>query len=276
MKSNLLIRLIVAVILIPLIFFVTLKGKIPFLVFIQLLTILGMFEFCRIVKLKQANIPSLFLLLMGVAFPIFAYLWREVGILSLIVLSLTINALLVVFAGKAKNGILKTGSSIFGMTYISLGFSFFLMLRELPFWSGAIYEIGALWVIFILLAIWSCDTFAYLVGMLIGKHQLSPEISPKKTWEGAIGGFFGSIIAAPFCYFVFFKQAPLEHLFIISIIIGTFGQVGDLLESLLKRDVNIKDTSTLIPGHGGVLDRFDSLLFVSPIIYFYLKFFIYG
>lgn len=276
MGNNLLARLAIAAVFIPLIFVLTLLGNIPFLVFVELLVILGLFEFCGIVELKETSIPRLPLILIGVAFPIFAYLWGETKLLPLIVLSSTVIALFVVLTGNVKQGLLRVSSFVLGILYIPLGLSFVVLMRQLPSWSGQDYKIGGLWVIFVLLSIWSCDTFAYFVGIAIGKHPLSFQISPKKTWEGAIAGFLGAILAAPFCYFVFFKEVSLVHLLIISVIIGIFGQIGDLLESLLKRDADVKDASKLIPGHGGVLDRFDSLLFVSPLIYFYLKLVVYG
>jgi phosphatidate cytidylyltransferase len=125
------------------------------------------------------------------------------------------------------------------------------------------------------LCIWSCDTFAYFIGAPLGKHPLSPRVSPKKTIEGFGGGILGAIAAAFFSHFVFFPSAKLKDLLTISAIVAFVGQVGDLTESLFKRDAQFKDTSNIIPGHGGILDRFDSLLFVSPLVYYYLKFVVY-
>ena len=276
MKNNLLARLAIAAVFIPIIFVLVLIGNIPFLVFIELLVVTGIFEFCKIAEVKEISFPKLPFVLIGMIFPICSYFLRGRGFLSLIVMSLVVITLMVVLAGKVERGIGKISSFVFGTIYIPLGFSFLVLIRQLPFWYGENYKMGALWIIFVLLSVWSCDTFAYFVGVAIGKHPLSPQISPKKTWEGAVAGFLGAILAAPFCYFLFFKKAPLAHLLVISIIVGIFGQIGDLLESLLKRNANVKDTSNLIPGHGGVLDRFDSLLFVSPIIYVYLSWVVYG
>jgi phosphatidate cytidylyltransferase len=276
MENNLLARLAIAAVFIPIIFVLVLIGNIPFLVFIELLVVLGLLEFCGMVDLKETSIPRSPFILIGIAFPIFAYLWGETRLLPLIIFSSTVIALFVVLIGNVKDGLLRVSSFVFGTIYIPLSLSFVVLMRQLPFWSGQDYKIGALWIIFVLVSIWSCDTFAYFVGIAIGKHPLSLQISPKKTWEGAIAGFLGAVLAAPFYHFVFFREAPLFHLLIISVIIGIFGQIGDLLESLFKRDADVKDASKLIPGHGGVLDRFDSLLFVSPLIYFYLKLVVYG
>lgn len=276
MKNGLLARFLIAAVFIPLILILTLKGGIPFLVFAESLTVLGTLEFCRLLKLKDTSILSLPLVLMGAIFPISAYMWGELTLLPLVVLGVATNAVNVVLTGKTNQGILKISSYTFGLIYVPLGFTFFLMIRQLPLWSSMDYATGGLWAIFILLAIWSCDTFAYFIGVWIGKHKLSSQISPKKTWEGAMAGFIGAILTVPLCHFFFFKQILIKHLFVAAIIIGIFGQFGDLMESLMKRDADIKDASTLIPGHGGVLDRFDSLLFVSPIIYFYLKLLVYA
>ena len=105
-----------------------------------------------------------------------------------------------------------------------------------------------------------------IFGAPLGKHPLSSRVSPKKTIEGFGGGILGAIAAAFFSHFVFFASAHLKDLLIVSAIVALAGQVGDLTESLFKRDAGVKDTSSIIPGHGGILDRFDSLLFVSPIV----------
>lgn len=276
MKDNFLIRLAVATIFIPLILVLTMIGEVPFLIFVEVLLMLGMLEFSRIVELKQAGISKFLFVFLGALFPVSAYFWRESGLLFLVTLSLGASGLALVIVGKAQRGLEKVSAFVFGTTYISCGLGSIVMIRQLPFWSGLNHRVGALWVIFVLLSVWSCDTFAYALGKLLGKHQLSGQISPKKTWEGAIGGFFGATLVVPFFHFLFFEQAAWVDMFVISIITGVLGQAGDLFESLLKRDVDVKDTSTIIPGHGGILDRFDSLLFVSPLVYFYLKFVVYG
>jgi len=124
---------------------------------------------------------------------------------------------------------------------------------------------GAKILFCIFVSIWVCDSFAYFVGKAFGKNKLAEKISPKKTIEGAAGGFIGAIIVGSIFYFSDDFQANYIYL-IIAFICGTIGQIGDLVESLLKRDVGVKDSSNLIPGHGGVLDRVDSLIAVSPFI----------
>lgn len=121
-----------------------------------------------------------------------------------------------------------------------------------------------------IILIWSTDTFAYLTGRAIGKHKLYEKISPNKTIEGSVGGLIFTLITATIISYYFTQYSLIEWLG-LSILISIFGGLGDLVESMFKRAANIKDSGNLIPGHGGVLDRFDSLIFASPFIYFYLQ-----
>jgi phosphatidate cytidylyltransferase len=126
------------------------------------------------------------------------------------------------------------------------------------------------YVLGIILLIWASDVGAYLVGSLIGKHKLFERISPGKTWEGTIGAFILNIGCA-FIIANWFPELALKHWIVISILVSVFGTLGDLVESMFKRQAGIKDSGKIMPGHGGILDRFDSLLFVSPFVYAYLS-----
>lgn len=126
------------------------------------------------------------------------------------------------------------------------------------------------YVLGIILLIWASDTGAYLVGSLIGKNKLYERISPGKTWEGSIGAAILNIGCA-YAISRWFPELALKHWIVISILVSIFGTIGDLVESMLKRQAGVKDSGKIMPGHGGILDRFDSLLFVSPFIYAYLK-----
>lgn len=127
------------------------------------------------------------------------------------------------------------------------------------------------YVLGIILLIWASDVCAYLVGSLIGKTKLYERISPGKTWEGSIGA---AILTTGFSFLIaqWFPELALKHWIVISVLVSVFGTIGDLVESMLKRQANVKDSGKIMPGHGGILDRFDSLLFVSPFIYAYLTF----
>jgi phosphatidate cytidylyltransferase len=124
------------------------------------------------------------------------------------------------------------------------------------------------------MSIWICDTAAYFGGLSMGKHRLFLRVSPKKSWEGAVWGFAGAVATMVLFQYTLLPYLAFHQAIIMGVIIGIFGQVGDLIESLLKRDADVKDSSGLLPGHGGVLDRFDSLIYVSPILYLYIDFII--
>jgi phosphatidate cytidylyltransferase len=167
-----------------------------------------------------------------------------------------------------------------GALYVAWPLAHFIPLRDIgrpaapPFWQalGAPdLGPGAWWVLAAFLMVWLCDTAAYFVGSFWGRHKLSRYVSPKKSWEGAIAGFLVSIGVA-------LGLVPLLGLGLsyawaaaLGAIVGVVGQVGDLAESLLKRQVGVKDSGRLIPGHGGMLDRADSLLFVVPVVYYFLQ-----
>jgi phosphatidate cytidylyltransferase len=171
-------------------------------------------------------------------------------------------------------GRFRDGYGIVGMLYIDFLMTSFVWLRGLP---GRIVvrpfgeaDRGAWLMLFVAVCVWASDTFAYFVGRGLGKHKLAPTLSPQKTVEGAVGGLLGAMaVGAAFGPWI---HLPLLHGLAVGAIAGTMGQVGDLFESALKREIGIKDFGRIMPGHGGVLDRFDSLLFVAPLAYLYLCF----
>lgn len=121
-----------------------------------------------------------------------------------------------------------------------------------------------------MVSIWICDSAAFFLGTAFGKHKLFPRVSPNKSWEGAIAGFIFAIITMITAKALLLNELTLIDSLIVGIIVGSIGQLGDLVESLFKRDAGVKDSSALIPGHGGILDRFDSLLLTAPAVYIYL------
>ncbi|MBL7898580.1 MAG: phosphatidate cytidylyltransferase [Crocinitomicaceae bacterium] len=155
-----------------------------------------------------------------------------------------------------------------GILYIVLPFvllnllsvSFDLFVAETDYWP----------VLSVFILIWCNDTFAYLTGRLIGKHKLFERISPKKTWEGFIGGIVFAVAAG--IILAYFLEWSYPKMITYGIVVGVIGTAGDLVESMLKRSVGVKDSGTILPGHGGILDRFDAVLFVVPVIFFLEKF----
>jgi phosphatidate cytidylyltransferase len=276
MKSNLLARVLIAFIFGPLIIYVTLVGRIPFLVLVELLIVLGLWEFSYLAKAKNLHLSKWILLPLGVFLALSVYLWGDGSFILFLLGIFYLTALLFILKGRTEGATSGLSWSLFALFYVAGLFSFLILLRELPLTIGVDYKIGGLWIVYLLICIWSCDTFAYFIGAPLGKHELSPAVSPHKTVEGFVGGIVGAAATAFLFRYVFFTSADLKHLLVISILVGLVGQMGDLAESLLKRDAKLKDISNIIPGHGGILDRFDSLLFVSPVVYYYLKFVVYA
>jgi phosphatidate cytidylyltransferase len=131
-------------------------------------------------------------------------------------------------------------------------------------------KIGLQWTLILLIVIWAGDSAALAAGKAFGKTRLAPVLSPKKTYEGAAAGWLAGIGFAAAAQCFLFSELPMQHVILASALLGLAGQLGDLAESMLKRAADIKDSSHIIPGHGGVLDRMDSLLFAFPVLYFYL------
>ena len=156
-----------------------------------------------------------------------------------------------------SQAIFNLGGTLGGIIYVILPWSFLLDMRTEPWGQMVLFSL--------FLCTWSCDVLAYLVGLCWGRTPLCPAISPKKTWEGALGGLLGALGASGVVAYV--MAAPPMPLLAIGLLCGTLGQLGDLAESALKREALVKDSGKILPGHGGILDRFDSLLFSAAVIY---------
>ena len=156
-------------------------------------------------------------------------------------------------------------ANLFGVLYLGLCLYPVLPIR---------YDFGATtgrhWILLLLVVIWVGDTAALVIGRRLGRTPFAPGLSPKKTNEGAVGGLLSGVAAAVLLQRFFLTELPLYHVTLLSLLLGMAGQLGDLGESLLKRAADVKDSSRLLPGHGGMLDRIDSLLFAIPVLYIYL------
>ena len=161
--------------------------------------------------------------------------------------------------------------TLFGVLYVGWLSAHLVLLRELPWRAGMPYADGASYVLLAFLLTWSCDTAAYTVGRIFGRTRPWTRISPRKSVEGAIGGLVAAVVAAFVGRAWFAPFLSLLDAAVLGLGVGVFAQVGDLVESMLKRDARHGDSSDIIPGHGGVLDRFDSLYFAAPLVFYYLK-----
>jgi phosphatidate cytidylyltransferase len=155
----------------------------------------------------------------------------------------------------------RAAKQLLGFLYVAVFLAHFILLREFPS--------GPLWVLFTLAAVFAGDTTAFYIGRAYGRKKLAPAISPGKTVEGGFGAVAGSAAGALLFKGLFFPQIPFLHALILGLGAGAIGQLGDLWESVLKRSARVKDSGTLIPGHGGLLDRIDAVLFAGPFVYYY-------
>ncbi len=236
---------------------------------------LGLNEFFALVERKGIVIERWVGLGVGLIIPLSIYSGFEPTKgweLFFMVLAFLTLFLLQLRRPDSSQAIVGVSTALFGIFYVSWCFSFLIKLR---FLSGPSIPSGSWLVALLLLITKGGDIGAYFVGSLFGRHTLIRRISPSKTWEGMAGGLLFSLGAA-FALKNVFRQVSVQHLLILGLLLGILGQLGDLSESLIKRDCQAKDSGYLLPGMGGVLDVLDSLLFTSPICYFYVRKFIVG
>lgn len=169
---------------------------------------------------------------------------------------------------QSEDSIQRLSSTFFCGIYSSLGIMCLMLIRGL---GDA--ESGFFLTIAVMLMVWGADVFAYFGGKFLGKHKLAPEISPNKTWEGFFAGFPGAVVGVGLLYLAIPEFAPFGFTFVVpwAVLVAAIGPVGDLLESKIKRKAGVKDSSNLLPGHGGFFDRFDALLLAAPASYLFLK-----
>lgn len=222
----------------------------------------GIFEFITMIRKMQLNPPvaamlaGILMLLTG------ACLYGEKGLIWANTLAIAVVLIMVVIRFPAYS-LLDGAAGLLGILYTGL-FIYFYLLRTV--------SEGWIWLFFMLVATWACDTAAYFVGKKIGRRKLAPLLSPGKTVAGAVGGIAASLGAGVVFYFIY-PFLPALHLVVMGFMLGIVAQLGDLWESVMKRTASIKDTGNIIPGHGGVLDRFDSMFFTAPFVYYYLALF---
>lgn len=233
---------------------------------ISLLSIIGVWEFNNIVFGKKGFRTEKTEGMIFAAFIPFAVLYGN-GQFVAAVLAFCVLITFIVFLASIKNDsydVSSVAKVIFGFMYIPFLISHFILLRAL--------DDGILWVLFVLVLAFAGDITALYVGKYFGKRKLIPKVSPGKTIEGTIALFAGSTAAGLIFGYLFFPHLPLIHIGILAFVGSIIGQLGDLSESAIKRNYGLKDASSLLPGHGGLLDRMDCLLFISPFVYYYRTF----
>jgi phosphatidate cytidylyltransferase len=208
---------------------------------------------------------------------IWALLWtyadrppRFPGLLPLLVATLLVLLLAMIARSKPREMLEAVIGTLFPVLLLGLTLGYLISLRGMP------GEDGEDLLMLLFLCVITGDTAAYYVGSSIGKRRLAPRLSPNKTWEGAIAGLVGAVAAGLIACFWFYRRLPPGHAVALGLVIGAAAIVGDLSESMIKRATGVKDASRLLPGHGGMLDRLDSLLFAAPVLYYYYRIFLQG
>lgn len=250
-------RAIIGLIGIPLAIIVVYAGGVLLTVSLLVLSLLGMHEFYRMARSWRPNLLAGYI--GGGAIIFGAYSSQMDGVVLGCVILFALTFFLHAIKGLKSEMVGQMAVTFFGAFYVSVGFAHLILLRQPAF--------GISLAIVVLLATWTSDTVAYAVGRFYGHRPISPVVSPKKTIEGTLAGFIGTVLV------VMVAGKSLAWLgtgqfFLLGLVLATVAPLGDLFESYLKRASHVKDAGTIIPGHGGILDRFDSLLFTSVAAYY--------
>lgn len=274
-SRNMVQRTSVAAVAIPAILFMVFRGGDLFLYFILLVAAIGMYEFLSRFGCRASEAVTIISFVGAVGAACLAAVGQVVyGGYCLLAIFLLVGMLQAIGRDPVDKLYSRLTYLVWCCAYISVLWPFVFWIRGRSEWLQP--APGQWWLFFLLGAIWLGDTAAMLFGSQLGRHKLAPSVSPNKTVEGFVGGFVGIFVVAAIFKIFWIKDIAVVHLLALSILIGFFGQLGDLVESLWKRSLGIKDSSGIIPGHGGVLDRFDSLLFAAPPTWLYLKYIIHA
>ncbi|MGL5440540.1 MAG: phosphatidate cytidylyltransferase [Filifactoraceae bacterium] len=249
-------RIISAVVLLPFFAYIITKGGIPLAILVSLISLVGLLEYFNLFGNNISKTMTLGTYMVTLIGGISLYIMESNLVFMVMSFSLICFGAILFILRKIKT--FDLAISILGYIYISACFGHLILLDKVGSYQYV-------WLVFIIA--FATDTFAYFVGINFGRHKLAPLISPKKSIEGSIGGVIGSIVCCIIYGFIFDIVSPWS-LIPIAIIGSIVSQMGDLFASAMKREYGIKDYGNLIPGHGGILDRFDSALFVIPIVYY--------
>ena len=254
-------RVLSGLVLIPVVLGIVQYGSpLLFLALVIAAVLVGWMEYCRLIRHIgiQINLVVGGILCLLLVFCFyrndFYLVWLAACLMSLFIAWYASGSAL-------EDALNQVAYSFLGVIYVSGLMSYFILLRGIEHGNHILF--------YLFMVIWSGDIAAYYVGKNIGKTPLAPRISPAKTLEGSGAGLVGSVAGGAAAHYLFFETLPLNHCLIMAFLCGTMGQIGDLAESLFKRRAGLKDSGSLIPGHGGVLDRLDSLMFAGPAFYIY-------
>ena len=232
------------------------------------IALLANYEFYGLIKKAKAS-PQVGIGLIAVVLlfaAITSHIYCGKAVLSHLLLLLVFLSFIIELYRKKENPFANIAYTLLGIIYVALPFA---LLIYLVFQNG-VEQFRPDIVMGIFIMIWVNDTLAYLVGVNFGKHRLFERISPKKSWEGSMGGGIATLLAAWACSY-FSQELSLALWLSVGLIVAVTGGLGDLVESLFKRSIQVKDSGSILPGHGGILDRFDAILIVSPIVFVFLE-----
>ncbi|MDD3731695.1 MAG: phosphatidate cytidylyltransferase [candidate division Zixibacteria bacterium] len=289
MSKNLAARIAVALIAIPVILWICYQGGWWLYAMVLLFALVGFGEFIINEGYRwYSPVTVLSFIFVFILFSVSTLAGKYIQLLEsdfwgsgsnpafpLVLLFFGVTAMLFSIGEKPPAELFKRHSRLlWGVLYIGLLYPYvFLLGDRIEYFTNGTVD-GGDCLLFLFGLLWVGDTAAMAAGSWLGRHKLAPAVSPNKTIEGFIGGIAGALIIGVIMFFWKFQDLPFYHLIILSIGCSVCGQLGDLVESMWKRSLNIKDSSAIIPGHGGVLDRFDSLLFAAPFMFMYLVSFI--
>jgi phosphatidate cytidylyltransferase len=288
-------RIATAVVLIPLVLLLVLKAPLYLLALVAgAVAVLAISEFLKLVThygvqpmtLATFAFVALFFLYVIVASTNLTPLVEATAILYGVAVAAALAPFVFLTVAMRRADLTSSypaaAAAAFSFGYIAIPMALLVEIRQQP--------AGAIWTIYTLLAVWAGDIFAYFVGKSLGRHRMSPEISPKKTWEGAVASILASVIIGTLWIqhalgissallriglidrqdgMWGLQQPPLWHIMLLSAAVNIAAQLGDLVESLIKRGAGVKDSGTILPGHGGMLDRIDAMLFAVPVVWAY-------
>jgi phosphatidate cytidylyltransferase len=261
-------RVITAVVGVPLVILAIEFGD-PwpwFTLLIAAVALAGTYEFYRMAGFERRE-PLVYLGLLGALALVLSPHYRNLEFLRTVISAMMLISLICLLRRPSKETAFRNWAwAMAGAFYVGWMLSYWLNLRGL--------EDGRNWVYLAMFTTFANDTGAFFIGRAWGKRKLSPAISAAKTWEGAIGGLISAILAAVVIAMVLNHISPFDfkywQIILLGFLVGVFAQLGDLVESLLKRNTGVKESGNLLPGHGGILDRFDSLIFVGAMVYYYI------
>jgi phosphatidate cytidylyltransferase len=269
-------RILTAFVGVPVLYIIFYLGGIWFLILFLLIILLAQYEFLKLLENNGYVVQKGLMLLSSVFLPVAAY-YGFIYAGGVFIAFIFVSFLIQLMRKRFENILVQVGVTVFGITYISFFLSYSILLRNIDQNSNikiltdnmqSMNNVGFFLVIFVVTCTFLNDTGAYYIGKWKGKRKLSPDISPGKTVEGTLGGIITAIVTGGIVNLIF--KSPLPHFFalVFALIVSLAAIFGDLFESMIKRSVGAKDSGAILPGHGGILDRFDSLILVFPVSYY--------